>query len=286
MLHDLKISRPGLYFPTLWIYLVPFSLQIQYWLEINFWIGLLFVTFPLNYLVYGLNDYNDFNADELNERKGNFLFGAKSTPKQLASIPRKVALVVLPFIIYFTVVSGWRMLCLLMFMVFINIIYNFKPFRIKERPPFEICIQMGYVFTAFFSVQLNNLDMLPWQTILYLTLFAFQAHIAGEIMDIEPDLKAGKRTTATLIGRKNTKLLMLFLLVLETFILAYWFQDYVLAGFLGIFSLWLIADVFFIFKEKPYTLNQMKLFGIAMNLSAILSMIWVLYSGKLLQPIF
>jgi 4-hydroxybenzoate polyprenyltransferase len=178
------------------------------------------------------------------------------------------------------------MVLLLMVMVVINMIYNFKPFRIKERPPFEICIQMGYVFTAFFSVLLNDLQQLPWQTIMYLNLFAFQAHIAGEIMDIEPDLKAGKRTTATLIGRKNTKFLMLFLLALETFILAFWFQDYILSGFLGVFSLWLIADIFIFFKEKPYTVNQMKLFGIAMNVTAILSMIWVLYSGKLLQPIF
>jgi 1,4-dihydroxy-2-naphthoate octaprenyltransferase len=142
------------------------------------------------------------------------------------------------------------------------------------------------VFTAFFSVLLNDLQMLPWQTILYLTLFAFQAHIAGEIMDIEPDLKTGKRTTATVIGRKNTKFLMLFLLISEIFILSLWFQDYVLSGFLAVFSLWLITDIFFIFKEKPYTAAQMKLFGVAMNISAILSMIWVLYSAKLLQPVF
>ncbi len=171
-------------------------------------------------------------------------------------------------------------------MIIVNIIYNFKPFRIKERPPFEICIQIGYVFTAFFSVLLNDLHQLPGQTILYLSLFAFQAHIAGEIMDIEPDLKAGKKTTATLIGRKNTKLVMLVLLVIETYILSFWFQDYVLAGFLGIFSLWLVLDVFIVFKEKPYSLTQMKFFGLAMNISAILSMIWILYSGKLLLPTF
>ena len=286
MLHDLKISRPGLWFPTLWIYLVPFSLETNFWHDLNFWIGLLFVTFPLNYLVYGLNDYNDATSDLINDRKGNFLFGAKSNTHQLRAIPKKVVGIIFPFIMYFTWVSGWKMFLLLMFMIGINIIYNFKPFRIKERPPFEICIQMGYVFTAFFSVLLNDLEMLPWQTVVYLTLFAFQAHIAGEIMDIEPDLKAGKKTTATLIGRKKTKILMLFLLIVETYILSYWFQDYVLAGFLALFSLWLILDVFIYFKERPYTLFQMKLFGIAMNISAILSMIWILYSGKLLQPVF
>lgn len=285
LLHDLKISRPGLWFPTIWIYLVPFQFSDMFWLETNFWIGLLFVTFPLNYLVYGLNDYNDYASDEINERKGNFLFGAKSTKNQLANIPKKVALVVLPFIIYFTYVAGWKMLLLLLFMIAINIVYNFKPFRIKERPPFEIFIQIGYVFTAFFSISLNELSMLPWQTILYLTLFAFQAHIAGEIMDIEPDLQANKKTTATLIGRKNTKLVMLFLLLLETFILLHWFQEYVLATFLAVFSVWLILDVFVFFKEKPYNLVQMKLFGLAMNISALLSMIWILYAGKLLHHV-
>ncbi len=285
-MHDLKISRPGLWFPTIWIYLVPFSIESHFWENPIFWIGLVFVTFPLNYLVYGLNDYNDYKADLVNNRKGNYLFGAKSTQKQLASIPLKTIGVILPFIIGFTILSGYKMLLLLLFMIAINIIYNFKPFRIKERPPFEIGIQIGYVFTAFFSIVLNDLQMLPWQTILYLSLFAFQSHIAGEIMDIEPDIKAGKKTTATLIGRKNTKFLMLAFLCIEVYILLFWFEDYVLSGFLALFSLWLLIDIFILFKDKPYSLTQMNLFGYAMNFSAIASMAWILYSAKLLHAVF
>lgn len=284
-LHDIKISRPGLWFPTIWIYLVPFSFNDAFWNNYNFWIGLLFVTFPLNYLVYGLNDYNDYKADQLNLRKGNYLFGAKSSKSQLKGLIKKIALIITPFVIYFTCIKGYKMCLLLLFMVVVNIIYNFKPFRIKERPPFEILIQIGYVVTALFSVLLNDKAMLPWQTVVYLCLFAFQAHIAGEIMDIEPDIKADKQTTATLLGRRKSKFLMLLLLIFETIILAHWFQDYILAGFLGIFSVWLLMDVFIVFKDKPYTLPQMKFFGIAMNLCAILSMFWILYSGKLLNPI-
>lgn len=286
MIQDIKISRPGLWFPTIWIYLVPFSFEDNFWVSPLFWIGFFFVTFPLNYLVYGLNDYNDIASDKVNARKGNFIFGAKASESELKSIPLKIILVLLPFLIYFTYLSGYKMFLLLLFMVVINIIYNFKPFRIKERPPFEICIQFGYVFTAFFSVLLNDLEMIPWQTILYLTLFAFQAHIAGEIMDIEPDTLANKKTTATLIGRKNTKFIMLGILLLEVYLLSVWFQDYVLSGFLGIFSAWLVLDIFIFFKDKPYTLAQMKFFGIAMNLCAIASMLWCLYSGNLLNPLF
>lgn len=209
---------------------MPFSLEDAFWQEPIFWLGLFFVCFPLNYLVYGLNDYNDIAADQINLRKGNFLFGAKASRAHLTRVPLKVTVLLLPFLVFFTIYSGIKMLLLLSFMIGINILYNFRPFRFKERPPFEIAIQVGYVFVAFFSVVLNDLEMIPWQTIVYLSLFAFQAHIAGEIMDIEPDLAAGKKTTATIIGRKNTKLLMLGLLILETFLLVHWFQDWLLGG--------------------------------------------------------
>jgi len=285
-LTDLKISRPGLWFPTLWIYLVPFSSENGFWKTIPFWLGILFVTFPLNYLVYGLNDYNDQEADAINDRKGNFLFGAKASREQLIHVPRKVIIVILPFILLFSFMSGYKMFLLLIAMVVFNVIYNFKPFRFKERPPFEIFIQIGYVLTVYFCTELNTLEAIPWQTSVYLMLFAFQAHIAGEIMDIEPDLISGKKTTATILKRKKTKLLMLLLLMVEVYILWFWFKDVVLAAFLALFSIWMFLDVFILFKEKPYTLSQMKLFGYAINISAIISMAWALYSGTLMNPVF
>ena len=286
MLKSLKISRPGLWFPTIWIYLVPFQLASNFWEKPLFWVGLFFVTFPLNFLVYGLNDFTDGKADSLNPRKGNYLFGAKLSKEELKNVPWQICFVMVPFLAYFSYIGGGELFILLLFMIVINIIYNYKPFRLKERPPFEILIQIGYVFTALFSILLNDLEMLPWQTLLYLSLFAFQAHIAGEIMDIEPDRLVGKKTTAVLIGRKKAKFLMLFLLLFEAYILKFWFNDWVLSSFLAAFSIWLILDIFIFFKDKPYNLKQMKLFGIAINISAILSMVWVLYSGNLLHPNF
>ncbi len=268
------------------MYLVPFNLASNFWEEPQFWLGFFFVTFPLNFLVYGLNDFTDGKADSLNPRKGNYLFGAKLSKKELEPVFWQICAVILPFVALFSYLEGREMFLLLLFMIVVNIIYNFKPFRLKERPPFEIIIQVGYVFTALFSILLNNLEMLPWQTLLYLSLFAFQAHIAGEIMDIEPDRLVGKKTTAVLIGRKKAKLLMLFLLLFEAYILKFWFDDWVLSGFLAVFSLWLILDIFVFFKDRPYSVAQMKIFGIALNVSAILSMIWVLYSGNLLHPNF
>lgn len=282
LLKDLKISRPGLWFPTVWIYLIPFKIDDRFWLNPIFGVGLFFVTFPLNYLVYGMNDINDINADKYNLRKGNYLFGAKESKTYLDQVSHRIVAIILPFIILFTYWGGFKVFILLMLMILFNIVYNYAPFRLKERPPFEILIQVGYVLTAVFSIWINETEMVPWQTLIYLATFAFHAHLAGEIMDIEPDLLSNKKTTATLIGRKNAKLLMLLLLSLEVLMLCFWFKDFVLSGLLLMFSCWLLIDIFIIFKEKPYTLVQMKWFGIAINAAALVSMIYVLYTGKLL----
>jgi len=50
LLFFLKVSRPGLWFQTLWIYLLPTS-ATSAWLSPPFWLGLVYVTFPLNFLM-------------------------------------------------------------------------------------------------------------------------------------------------------------------------------------------------------------------------------------------
>ena len=68
----LKVSRPGLWFATIWLYLLPTSQMDGIWTSIPFWIGLVYVTFPLNFLVYGWNDMVDIETDALNPRKDSF----------------------------------------------------------------------------------------------------------------------------------------------------------------------------------------------------------------------
>ena len=92
----LKVSRPGLWFPTIWLYMLPFGGH-QFWVEPMFWLGLLYVTFPLNFLIYGWNDIVDYETDQVNPRKDSFLFGAKGTKAQLAELPKAIAKVQLFF---------------------------------------------------------------------------------------------------------------------------------------------------------------------------------------------
>ena len=46
---------------------------------------------------------------------------------------------------------------------------------------------------------------------------------------------------------------------------------------------WLLLDVFVIYKEKQYSVLEMKLFALMSNVVAVLSMAYVWWSGCLLQ---
>ena len=281
----LKVSRPGLWFATLWLYLLPTSQMEGIWTSIPFWIGLFYVTFPLNFLVYGWNDMVDRETDALNPRKDSFWFGAKGTIEQLEKLwqPMLILHAVYGSILFYWV--GWKMLVLLLTFVLINGAYNLPENGLRSRPPFELLCQVGYILTASFSVLINETAPLPWQTYLYLLLFAWQSHLMGEVMDIEPDKKAGRRTTATILGIQRTKLLIISIVLVEIGMLFFVFKDFIFGGMLALGLVWLLLDLLFIYKKQTYTVTQMKLFGAMSNAVAIASMIYVWYSGCLVGVI-
>jgi 4-hydroxybenzoate polyprenyltransferase len=124
--------------------------------------------------------------------------------------------------------------------------------------------------------------MLPALTFCYLFLFAVQSHLMGEVMDIEPDRQSGRKTTATELGMKKTKLIIIGIVLTEVLILTLCFQEFIFGGMLALALVWLVLDLFFIFKTNRYTVPQMQLFGLTSNIVALASMAYVWYSGCLL----
>lgn len=282
LLFWLKVSRPGLWFATLWLYLMPTSGQ-DILGSMNFWIGFFYCTFPLNFMIYGWNDIADYEIDRLNPRKDSFWFGARGTKAQLARLWKPIFVVQALCVPVLVWIVGWKMLILYIGLLFVNYIYNHPRYGLSNRPPFEIVCQIGYLLVVPFSVWLNNIDPLPWATYAYLLLFAFQSHLIGEVMDIQPDMQAGRRTTATVIGMRNTKLLIILIVMTEAYLLFFVFGEIIFGVFLALALLWLIIDLAIIFKTKIYTLEQMKLFGLTSNLIAVLTMAYVWYTGCLLN---
>lgn len=283
LLFYLKVSRPGLWFATLWLYLLPTSQMTTVWDSPIFWYGLFYVCFPLNFMVYAWNDIVDRETDALNPRKDSFWFGAQGTAEQLSQLWKPIAVVQLMFYPFLIWIAGWKMFLLLLAFLAINALYNLPKNGLRMLPPLDLLAQLGYLLIVPLSIYLNDTAALPWPTYVYLFLFSIQSHLIGQVMDIVPDRAAGRRTTATLLGMKKTKLLIIFIVFLEVMLLFTIYQEYVFGAMLAVGLLWLLLDLFIIYKTKVYSLQQMKLFAVLSNMVAIVSMAYVWYSGCLLQ---
>lgn len=246
-----------------------------------FWIGLIYVSFPLNLLVYGWNDIVDYEADKFNPRKNTFLFGAQEGEAYLKELWKKILLVQLLFIPILTYLAGLEFLILFSAFCIINGLYNLPERGLRSQPPLELLCQIGYLLIVPLSQLINDTDSLSHMSYLYLILFAFQSHLIGEVMDIEPDRKAGKKTTATVIGIRKTKIFIILLVLAEVLLLVLHFKDIIFGGMLMLGLIWLIFDLFILNKTKVYSLNEMKIFGYGSNLLAIASMAYVWWSGCL-----
>jgi 4-hydroxybenzoate polyprenyltransferase len=276
----IQVSRPGLWSTTAMFYLMPLG-HADLLHSGKLWLGLFFVLFPLGFLLYGVNDIVDAEADRLNPRKGTFLFGSRGAREQLAALKWQVAVVQIPFLLAFYFLEGPRILWWYATLLLAVGLYNGPRLGWKGRPPFDVLIQASYLLIFVLSSWLNKAPQLPWQTFLFGALFAMHSHVFGEVMDIEPDRLSGRTTTATLIGRVPAKFLIAGFLCIETALVYFYFQDTIIAGFLALGMLWFVLDAGAIWKNRPYTPTEMRLFLWGWNIAALLGVVWNWKQGTL-----
>ena len=94
-------------------------------------------------------------------------------------------------------------------------------------------------------------------------------------MDIEPDRKSGRATSATILGKMKTKSVIIGVVLAETLLIWLHFGDGIFAAGLGLFLIWLLLDISILYAEKEYTMKEFTIFGIGSNAVALLSMIYV-----------
>jgi len=276
----IQVSRPGLWSTTAMFYLMPLGHE-DLLHSGKLWLGLFFVLFPLGFLLYGVNDIVDAEADRLNPRKGTFLFGSRGAREQLAALKWQVAVVQIPFLLAFYFLVGPRILWWYATLLSAVGLYNAPRLGWKGRPPFDVLIQASYLLVFVLSSWLNKAPQLPWQTFLFGALFAMHSHVFGEVMDIEPDRFSGRTTTATFIGRVRAKLLIAGFLSTETALVFLYFHDLIIAGFLALGMLWFVLDAAALWRNRPYTPMEMRLFLWGWNIAALLGILWNWKQGTL-----
>ena len=88
-------------------------------------------------------------------------------------------------------------------------------------------------------------------------------------------------TTASRIGAVRTKLLIAAFLGVEVALVAYYFHDILIAGFLAAGALWCIADALWLWRDRPYSPSMMRLFMWGWNAAAVLLIFWGYAQGTL-----
>lgn len=271
-----------MWFATIWLYLLPTSNNYTLLQSADFWLGLFYVCFPLNFILYGWNDIVDYETDQLNPRKDSFWFGAKASKIQLNNLWKAiliVQLICIPVLVYH---SGYKILLIILCFLLVNYLYNKPVNGLRSRPPLELLCQIGYLLIVPFSIIINQTENLSFAAYTYLFLFCVQSHLIGEVMDYEPDKKSCRKTTATEIGIFKTKLIIIAVVLIEIMLLLFCFDDFYLSIVLVLGLSWLILDLFLINKTKIYTLKEMKLFAIGSNILGFGTIFYVWWSACLL----
>lgn len=268
-----QVSRPGLWSTTALFYLLPLG-RADFAHSGRLWLGLVFVLFPLGLLLYGVNDLADAEADQLNPRKGTYMFGSRGAREQLAALKWQIVLAQLPFLAAFYWLLGPRILWWYAVLLLAVGLYNAPRFGWKGHPPFDVLIQASYLLVFVLSSWLNQLPQLPLQTFLFGALFAMHSHVFGEVMDIEPDRLSGRQTTATVIGRVPAKFLIAGFLCIETLLVRTSFADWIVTGFLALGAVWFVLDATLFWRDRAYRPKEMRLFLWGWNLAAALGIFW------------
>jgi 4-hydroxybenzoate polyprenyltransferase len=276
----IKVARPGFWLTSVWFYLLPLG-QHEVFGSGPFWLGLLYVTFPLGMIIYGWNDVVDAETDRLNPRKDSFLFGARPSDTQIAALPKWIALTQAPFVMAFVMLAGWKSLLWWMALIGTTALYNWPRFGFKNWPGVDLLNQCGYLLVFVLASWLAGLPQAPWFTFVFGALFAMHSHLFGQIMDYAPDRAARRRSTAVTIGPRPAKLLMIVLLVAEALLIWKCTGDLWLTAFLAGGTLFFVADLLFLWRQRPYAPWQMRLFFLGWNVTALLSLPAMWHSASL-----
>jgi len=197
----IEISRPVLWINTIGTTVVGMWLAGYLWdwrvLPILIW-----VTFPFNLLIYGINDIFDQETDNINARKGGYE-GAHIFPNEVKPIWITTVLTNVPFLIYFAVTLPWQAMAWMVAYALFFTFYSAPPLRFKARKYLDALSNTDYAFPLAFVPLALGVEP-NWWLVTGLMAWSVAKHAYDAIQDIPQDSDTGIVTTAVHLGVKKT----------------------------------------------------------------------------------
>lgn len=276
-----EISRP-----VLWVNTIGTTI-IGMWLSGYLWTWeivpiLIWVTFPFNLLIYGVNDIYDQDTDADNDRKGGY-GGAKIKPHEVKMIGWGVILTNIPFLVYFAITLPWEAVAWMAAYAFSFWQYSATPLRFKGRPILDSVSNTDYAFPLVFVPFALGAEPL-WAAAIGLMAWSMAKHVYDAIQDIDEDAEAGIKTTAVAFGVKGSLAWSAFWWLVSTVL--FWVVNIPVAVVNAVLAGWLIVALWrtpTIEKARylyRYSVAFPYLAGAVAGVQLVAGLTWGLFSGS------
>ncbi|KAF4702343.1 hypothetical protein FOZ63_012340, partial [Perkinsus olseni] len=154
-----------------------------------------------------------------NPRKSLGHFGAQDSISDLSGLWKVIFISnLIPLTIISSVAGDWVSYLFFFAMGFgLNIVYNFKPFAFARNPPLDLlCTPAGFLLEVGFACHLNQLPLPNIGPCLFYITSSLISHLLAELLDLDCDARSGKRTTAVVIGKAYTCVLISALIFMQS----------------------------------------------------------------------
>ncbi|NYZ76823.1 UbiA family prenyltransferase, partial [Candidatus Micrarchaeota archaeon] len=173
---------------------------------------LLLLSFPLSFLIYGINDVYDIETDSINPRKGG-MWGHILEKKDIAWVMGLSLFIA--FLLLAVAYSTLNALHAAIMTVGVAwpIAYSMPPLRLKTIPVIDSIVNAGYGYFPFaLACSLSGSLLFLDYRIIAFSLCLSTVHATGTIMDMETDRKFGIKTFATVLGPRAVALFAILIL--------------------------------------------------------------------------
>ncbi|SIQ97098.1 4-hydroxybenzoate polyprenyltransferase [Haladaptatus litoreus] len=154
---------------------------------------------PANVFLYGINDIFDADIDEENPKKDEQEVRYRGSKVVPIAVVLSVLLGLGLLVITPTVAWPW-----LLGFLFLGAGYSAPPLRLKTTPLLDSISNGLYILPGAAAYAALSGSHPPLLAVIGGWLWAMAMHTFSAIPDIEPDEKAGIRTTATMLGERQT----------------------------------------------------------------------------------
>lgn len=209
----LKTSRPRFWLYLAGPYLIGLAFlyrQPSFVFEWKYLFIFLFFLFPMNFLLYSVNDFFDQDTDANNPKKSVKESRFDSEYKSIIFLTQSISAVWALIILAWLLPTSVEKLVFVIFLL-LSFFYSTPPVAFKRRPFLDSLSNVLYFLPGVLAVYHSPQLSIDVTIIIALTCWTTAMHLFSAIPDIEYDKKAGIRTTAVVLGR-STSLLMCFVL--------------------------------------------------------------------------